>query len=265
MNATTVESAPVPAIAPTTTCSAYAWCTDTGDHYSHMGVVAEVPGTGQGSSPHLRAWLHDLEGDGELTASVTHEGDSDDFDGAGLRSYAMSIGTFASQVMELADQLQARTCLSEPAADTVKRPTTWTIAIEGGGQLSGYLPPWAERSSVDDYAEQPLRADSLRLLVDIDHWLAVEGVEMHVVGPGCNDPAEPEEIFRGHLQVRPFDNDAPTRVPHVDLEVVEGRWMENLGPADLADIADKLRTQAARLDEIRKTLVQARIDWEANA
>ncbi|MGW5674023.1 DUF6907 domain-containing protein [Streptomyces sp. NPDC003860] len=77
--------------------------------------------------------------------------------------------------------------------------------------------------------------------------------------------AEPEEIFRGHLQVRPFDSDPASRVPHVDLEVLEGRWMENLGPADLADIADKLRAQAARLDETRKMLVQARIDWEANA
>ncbi|MFJ8561938.1 DUF6907 domain-containing protein [Streptomyces microflavus] len=230
-----------------------------------MGVVAEVLGTGQESAPHLRAWLHDLDGDGELTASVTHQGDSDDFDVAGLRSYAMRVGAFASQVMEIADQLQATTYSPDPTAETVKRPTTWTITIEGGGHLSGYLPPWVERSSVDGYAEKPLRADRLGLLVDIDHWLTVEGVEMSVAGPGCNDLAELEEIFRGHLQVRPFDSDPPSRVPHVDLEVVEGRWMENLGPADLADIADKLRTQAARLDETRKMLVQARIDWEANA
>jgi hypothetical protein len=167
--------------------------------------------------------------------------------------------------MALADQLQAEPYSPEPTADTVKKLTTWTIAIEGGGRLSGYRPPWAERSSVDGYAKKPLSADRLGLLVDIDHWLAVEGVEMNVAGPGYNDLAEPEEIFRGHLQVRPFDSDPSSRVPHVDLEVVEGRWIENLGPADLADIADKLRVQAARLDETRKMLVQARIDWEANA
>ncbi|MGW5674021.1 hypothetical protein ACWEV4_02850 [Streptomyces sp. NPDC003860] len=198
MKVTTVESAPVPAIAPTSACSAYAWCTDTGDHHSHMGVVAEVPGTGQESSPHLCAWLHDLQGDGELTASVTHRDDSDDFDAAGLRSYAMRIGAFASQVMALADQLQAGTYSPEPTADTVKKPTTWTITIEGGGHISGYLPPWGEGSSVDQFAEKPLRADRLGLLVDIDHWLAVEGVEMNVAGPGYNDLAVlPREVVVG--------------------------------------------------------------------
>ncbi|MER5769035.1 hypothetical protein [Streptomyces sp. NPDC001985] len=230
-----------------------------------MGVVAEVLDTGQGSPPHLQAWLHDLDGDGELTAGFTHRGDSDDLDVAGLRFYAMRVGAFASQVLVLADELQAGTYSPEPIADTVKKPTTWTIPIEGGGHISGHLPPWVERSSVDHYAEKPLRADRLGLLVDIDHWLTIDGVEMNVAGPGYKDLAEPEEIFRGHLQVRPFDSDPPSRVRHVDLEVVEGRWMENLGPADLADIADKLRAQAARLDETRKMLVQARIDWETNA
>ncbi|NEB41478.1 hypothetical protein [Streptomyces sp. SID14515] len=265
MNATTVESVPLPMITATSSCSAYTWCTDSGDHESHMGVVADVSSTRQGSLPHVRAWLHDLNGDGELTASVTYEGESDDFDIAGLRAHAVRVGAFAGQVMALADQLQAGTYSPDPTAITAKKPSTWTIAIEGGGQISGHLPPWIERSSAADFAEKPLRADRLGLLVDIDHWLSIEGVEMNVAGPGYEDPAEPEEILRGHLQVRPFDSDPASRVPHVDLEVVEGRWMENLGPADLADIADKLREQAARLDDTRQMLVEARIDWEANA
>lgn len=132
--------------------------------------------------------------------------------------------------MALADQLQAGTYSPEPTADTVKKPTAWTITIEGGGRISGHLPPWVERSSVDDYAEKPLRADRLGLLVDIGHSLTVEGVEMNVAGPVYKDLAEPEEIFRGHLQVRPFDSDPPSRAPHVDLEVVEGRWMEISDP-----------------------------------
>ncbi|MDT0380209.1 hypothetical protein RM572_15730 [Streptomyces sp. DSM 42041] len=230
-----------------------------------MGRVAEVP-SGDSHWPHyLAAWVHDLEGDGELTTSFTHYGDSDDFDVAGLRAHAARIATFARQVLLTADELDAGGGRLGADPESAQERRTWTIAFEEGGNISGYLPPWIERSSTDDYTEKKLRADRLGLLVDIDHWLSVEGVEMNVTGPGFDDPAEPEELFRGHLQVRPFDKEPGARVPHVDLEVVEGRWMQNLVPADLAGISDKLRLQAERLDNLRAQLVCARADWEANA
>ncbi|MEU3193166.1 hypothetical protein ABZ686_21590 [Streptomyces sp. NPDC006992] len=246
-------------------CPVYRWCQDTGDHHSHLGLVAEVPSGDTVWPQHLAAWVHDIEGDGELVASVTHFGDSDDLDAAGLRIHAARIAAFARQVLLTADELDAGggRLVANPESEQKRR--TWTIAFDEGGSISGYLPPWAERSSTDAYAEKKLRPDRLGLLVDIDHWLSVEGVEMNVAGPGFDDPAEPEELFRGHLQVRPFDKEPRARVPHVDLQVVDGRWMENLTPADLTEISDKLRLQAERLDQVRAQLVQARADWEANA
>lgn len=137
---------------------------------------------------------------------------------------------------------------------------TWTLAIEGGGQISGYRPPWAEHSSTDD-SNKPLRADRLEQLVDLDHWTSFDGVELMVDGPGFGDPAEVEDVFRGQLQVRPFDSAPAERVPHVDLEVVENRWMTALGPDELAGVISSLRAQADRLEQVHAQLVAARADW----
>lgn len=61
----------------------------------------------------------------------------------------------------------------------------------------------------------------------------------------------------------PHPEDDRGQAPLVDLQVTETTWIENLGPAELADVAAKLRAQADRLDQAHARLVAARTEWEA--
>jgi hypothetical protein len=83
-----------------------------------------------------------------------------------------------------------------------------------------------------------------------------------VAGSG---PGEQEEVFCGTIDCHPYTNDPAPRVPVANIRIVDDYWITNLDPAELADIAAKLRAQADWLDnEVRPALAATRDDWTAH-
>ncbi|MEV1006105.1 hypothetical protein [Streptomyces sp. NPDC049881] len=141
---------------------------------------------------------------------------------------------------------------------------TWTVHIEGGGRVDGYLPSWATRTTVTDEPFVPqLAADSVEALADIDHWTIGQGVRL----PHTIDHADKPitvEMFTPTVLVSPFSDDEARQVPVVDIEVTPDVLMASLDPARLAEVIAVLRAHCDRLDRVRADLMAARADWEVN-
>ncbi|MFC4034479.1 DUF6907 domain-containing protein [Streptomyces polygonati] len=155
---------------------------------------------------------------------------------------------------------------AEQSAGTAYAPASggrrWTIATTPGFSATGYLPAWAE----EDPSESGVPLDRLQIrLADINHWTRFDGQTMRVRSPafgGEGAQLGEAHIFRGSIDCNPYAEDPDPRVPVVNLAIIEDFWINDLDPADLADLAAKLRAQADRLDhEIRPQLIAARADW----
>jgi hypothetical protein len=138
-------------------------------------------------------------------------------------------------------------------------PGTWTIATTDGTAASGYLPEWAE----DDPTEIDVPVEELpQRLALVNHRAFFEGPTMPVTAPGLWDGAEEEPVLEGSIDCNPNDPDPRKRIPVVNLQVAEGRWVLGLDPGQLGEVAAKLREHADLLDQkIRPALIAARDDW----
>jgi hypothetical protein len=144
-----------------------------------------------------------------------------------------------------------------PSPIAVRPGRTWTITTTSGLTVSGYLPGWAE----EDPSQSGVALERLGLeLADITHEAPCPGQMLPVVsGSG---PAEEAEVFWGTIVCHPFTEDPEPRLPVVNVRIIDDYWTTDLGPAELADLAKKLRAQANRLDnEVRPALIAARDDW----
>jgi hypothetical protein len=156
--------------------------------------------------------------------------------------------------------------LPEDEATTVAPGGTCTFALANGSSVSLYRPAWAEG---DDPSEDNLTPDELRMhLEDLHHArsykaLRVDAANLQQTKGRYRGPAA---ILCPQLDVRPYSDDLAERIPTVSVEISEGSddWIENLDPAGVADLAAKLRAQAAVLDQAARDLTAARADWAAN-
>lgn len=175
----------------------------------------------------------------------------------GRRFLTVPDGTHPAEVLAF-----VRSAFATPEQGT--EPRTWTIATENGVKVSGYLPPWAD----GDPSETACPADRLELrLADLTHSRDFDGQPMLIDTPfGLNRTRDiyEEEVFRGRIVCDPYDGNPIGRTPTATVAVVEDCVIEGLDPAGVTAIADKLRAQAAVLDQVAADLTDARADWTAN-
>jgi anti-sigma regulatory factor (Ser/Thr protein kinase) len=140
-------------------------------------------------------------------------------------------------------------------------PGTWTITTTDGTVYEGYLPDWAE----DDPTEVDVPPDELaQRLALVNHRTFFEGPLMPVTAPDLWDGPQDEPVLEGSIDCNPHDPDPHHRIPVVNLQLAEGRWILGLDPHQLTEIATKLREHADLLDQkIRPALTAARDDWTA--
>lgn len=172
------------------------------------------------------------------------------------------------QALDLAAQRVGRdlTALTEDDALTLAPGGTCTFALANGSSVSLYRPAWAEG---DDPSEDNLTPDELRMrLEDLHHAryypaLRVDAANLQQTKGRYRGPAA---ILCPQMDVRPYTDDMAERIPTVTVEISEGSddWIENLDPAGVRDLADKLRAQAAILDQAADDLTAARADWAVN-
>ncbi|WP_328915024.1 MULTISPECIES: DUF6907 domain-containing protein [unclassified Streptomyces] len=139
---------------------------------------------------------------------------------------------------------------------------TWTVTTTSGHTLTGYLPAWADTDpSLTDIPHDllPLR------LADICHREVFEGTALHLCPPpSAAEPgaARDEQVLWGTIECTPYAENPATRIPVVNIAVIDDYWITNLDPDTLTELATELRAQADRLDhEIRPRLTTARADW----
>jgi anti-sigma regulatory factor (Ser/Thr protein kinase) len=142
-------------------------------------------------------------------------------------------------------------------------PGTWTITTTDGTVSEGYLPDWAE----DDPTEIDVPVEELpQRLALINHRTFFEGPLMPVTAPDLWDGPQDEAVLEGSIDCNPHDPDPRKRMPVVNLQLAEGRWILGLTPHQLTEIATKLREHADLLDQkIRPALTAARENWIAHS
>jgi hypothetical protein len=149
-------------------------------------------------------------------------------------------------------------------ADCTAVANRWTITTENGVKVTGHLPWW----DGSDPSATGIKPDLLQLhLADLTHRTDFPGQPMLVDTPFGRDGHRERyeaDIFRTQITCRPYCEDPAGRVPTVSIEVIDDCFVENLDPDGVADLAAKLRAQAAVLDEVRVQLIAARADWAAN-
>lgn len=149
------------------------------------------------------------------------------------------------------------TTAAEAAIEVAKR---WTITTTNGITVSGYLPPWAKQNP----SVAGIQPDHLvGTLDDIGHRAWYPGVKAEVT-MGRDDATLP--IMCPQIECDPFHEDPAKRVPTVSVELAEGcdDWIGGLDPDGVRRLADKLRAQAAVLDQVAADLADARADWAKN-
>lgn len=139
---------------------------------------------------------------------------------------------------------------------------TWAVTTTSGFTANGYLPSWAE----DDPSATGIHVDRLPIvLADISHNVTFEGQPMTVWAPGCPDESASTgeaPVLWGTLGCTPYGENTDSRVPVVNLAIVDDYWINNLDPEGLSKIVSQLRAQAERLEnEVLPQLVAARADW----
>jgi hypothetical protein len=139
---------------------------------------------------------------------------------------------------------------------------TWRIVTATGASSEGYLPSWAD----DDPSETGVPADQLsNRLSDVSHRELFDGQSLRLASPQTPESPGDFKLFWGSIDCNPYDEDPESRIPIVNLAIIEDFWITGLDPDGTADVAAKLRAQADRLDnEVIPRLVAARDDWEAH-
>lgn len=141
----------------------------------------------------------------------------------------------------------------------VSSSRTWIISTTNGETMSGYLPAWAE----EDPSKSDVAPDQLAVeLSDITHEAAFGGQFMRVC-PGAQDPGVDTAMLIALMQCIPFvGDDTETRLPLVNVQVVDDLWITDLDPSGVLEVAEKFRSFADLLvDTVAPSLSAARAEW----
>ncbi|KAB8167042.1 hypothetical protein FH609_011605 [Streptomyces sp. 3MP-14] len=243
---------------PATPCTTYTWCTATGEHINHASDRTVLRAEAATWAPVvLDAQLIDPENEGD-PVGVINGAEFMELDASGMRAWAGRLHAFANQITALAAQLDASRHRPAVKADA------WTVTIEGGTPITGYLPAWAERTNTGEVPYVPqLAAADVDALTDVTHWTVMDGVALPHLEGEDGKPVR-RELFAPSMVVTPHADDPAHRVPHIDIEVTGQLWARGLNPEQLAEFTGALRTQCDRLDQVHADLIDARADWQAN-
>ncbi|MGW5094239.1 DUF6907 domain-containing protein [Streptomyces nodosus] len=139
----------------------------------------------------------------------------------------------------------------------VKHGRTWTYTDrDDGTQRTVNCPAFCR----NDHSR-----DILSPTYTQDIWHQDHGVGVHVALTDTNEPATPWRVLEPQLAVIPGSTDSEGyRVPHVNVEIVDGVWSAPLGPDELAEFIETLSDGLDGLRVMHSKLVTARTDWLAN-
>lgn len=133
---------------------------------------------------------------------------------------------------------------AQPTAGTrsvslTKAPRTWTFADRDTGEQKTFT---CMVGCTDDHSEI---TDGVGVADDV--WCLKGMGELTLP---INENGEPEElsVLRATMNVDPFDRRMAQRLPHIDLEVMDGAFIEGLDPDGFATVINSLQQ---RLDQLR--------------
>ncbi|WP_030323162.1 DUF6907 domain-containing protein [Streptomyces flavochromogenes] len=121
----------------------------------------------------------------------------------------------------------------------VTAPRTWTFTDRDSGETLTFT---CMAGCTDDHRE--IR-DGVAVADDV--WCLKSLGELTLP---INENGAPEElsVLRASMNVDPFDRRIAQRLPHIDLEVMDGAFIESLDPDGFATVINTLQ---GRLDEMR--------------
>lgn len=96
-------------------------------------------------------------------------------------------------------------------------------------------------------------------LDDLRHGVCLDGTLLPLFDADLGAVAMP--LLAARLNVDPYSENPNRRVPHVVLELWQGRVMECLSPDDFAAVIRQVRVQCDRLEEIHRRLAAAQADY----
>ncbi|WP_405583699.1 DUF6907 domain-containing protein [Streptomyces sp. NBC_01190] len=140
---------------------------------------------------------------------------------------------------------------------------TWAITTTSGSTTTGYLPGWAG----EDPSTADVPIDRLPLeLADVAHRADVGGLVMPV--SHAEEEAEEAGVLVVTIGCKPFDGneDSPSRVPVMNVQIVDDFWIRDLDPAGAVAFGERLRVLGELvMSQAAGLLAAARSDWAAHS
>ncbi|GAB2782531.1 hypothetical protein GCM10027091_15610 [Streptomyces daliensis] len=138
------------------------------------------------------------------------------------------------------------------------------MTLAGGGQIEGRGLSCCEECQNGEHDEQNLDPDRARMfLVDLCHTFHCDGFKADIF-EDCHGRYT-DTLLGARMYCSPYGHALEEQEPLVDIELGEGRHVENLTPDGMATFIANLREQADRLDNVRVQLVAARAEWNGEA
>ncbi|RSS53026.1 DUF6907 domain-containing protein [Streptomyces sp. WAC01280] len=130
-----------------------------------------------------------------------------------------------------------------------KAPRTWTFTDRETGEEKTFT---CMVGCTDDHSE--IREG---VAVADDVWCLKSMGELTLP---INEHGQPEElsVLRATMNVDPFDRRMAQRLPHIDLEVMDGAFIEGLDPDGFETVINSLQHRLDQLRAMRADLVATR-------
>lgn len=127
------------------------------------------------------------------------------------------------------------------------------------GKPMGSFATWCPRGCILDHTREVTQGAALE---DLAHYIG-EHAEMTLPIWDAEQGTVDTVVLGGQIAVYPYSQNPERTVPHVNLEVFQDEYMENLGPDELSDVIARVRAHLDVLEELRGRLVQARFAFRA--
>lgn len=141
-----------------------------------------------------------------------------------------------------------------PAAPAIhEQPATWSFTnIETGETLAVTCMPGCESEHQAGTAQIP-----------VDVWCQTDrGGDVALPVDRTGTPEE-TRLLAASINALPFDAQMSRRLPHVNVEVIDGAWLTGLDPDALEDVIDTLEERVAALREAHAELLRVRAAHKA--
>lgn len=212
--------------------------------------TATAPSIHQPIGIHLDAEIfEDIDGGPDTLIVATDTVACDEVTSARLRGMTAAARSKLDQVDALADRFEA-------AQAATAEPRTWTFTRSDVGEKAKVtcMPGCTLDHQVD--------VDGTTHPHDIGCHIPTEGVELPLLGPMCETGSpEPFQVLGFQIDVQPFAPQLSHRLPHLNLQVVDDHYVENLDPDALTTVIRQLQQQVDRLRTAHTELVRLRAEY----